>query len=131
MQNTSSAVMAQRVEAPDSLDFFPTPPWATRALCEIVLREFRLGAVWEPACGEGHMSETLREYAVSVFASDVHDYGRGQQGEGPRINCDDGACYEGGRLTAARLRIDGDQRSVDFLSVGRDLAPEWREGWRI
>jgi len=34
MQNTSHAVMAQRVEPHDSLDFFPTPPWATRALCE-------------------------------------------------------------------------------------------------
>src|SRR3546814_6501707 len=31
-QNTSHAVMAQRVEAHDSLDYFPTPPWATRAL---------------------------------------------------------------------------------------------------
>lgn len=33
-QNTSHAVMAQRVEAHDSLDDFPTPPWATRALLE-------------------------------------------------------------------------------------------------
>lgn len=33
-QNTSTAVMQRRVEAHDSLDDFPTPPWATRALCE-------------------------------------------------------------------------------------------------
>jgi hypothetical protein len=32
MQNTSHAVMAQRVEPAHSLDDFPTPPWATRAL---------------------------------------------------------------------------------------------------
>jgi hypothetical protein len=32
-QNTSHAVMAQRFEPLDSLDDFPTPPWATRALC--------------------------------------------------------------------------------------------------
>jgi hypothetical protein len=32
MQNTSHAVMAQRHEAADSPDDFPTPPWATRAL---------------------------------------------------------------------------------------------------
>jgi|tagenome__1003787_1003787.scaffolds.fasta_scaffold20922105_5 hypothetical protein len=31
MQNTSHAVMAQRVEPKDSADDFPTPPWATRA----------------------------------------------------------------------------------------------------
>lgn len=36
-QNTSHAVMAQRIEAKDSLDDFPTPPWATRALIEHVI----------------------------------------------------------------------------------------------
>jgi hypothetical protein len=36
-QDTSYAVMAQRIEAQDSLDDFPTPPWATRALIEHVL----------------------------------------------------------------------------------------------
>ena len=36
-QNTSHAVMAQRFEAKDSLDDFPTPPWATRALLEHVI----------------------------------------------------------------------------------------------
>ena len=34
-QNTSHAVMSQRSEPLGSLDFFPTPPWATRALCWI------------------------------------------------------------------------------------------------
>ena len=43
-QNRSSAVMAQRKEPPDSLDFFPTPPWATRALCERLASE---GIVFE------------------------------------------------------------------------------------
>jgi hypothetical protein len=75
------AVMASRTEALDSLDFFPTPPWATRALCELVLPAYGhslAGArVWEPACGEGHMAEALREYAAEVIASDVHDYGVG------------------------------------------------------
>jgi len=78
----SSAVMARRVEPPNSLDFFPTPPWATRALMEHVLLPLRLsrrqeGHVWEPACGEGHMSEVLKEYFASVAASDVFAYGRG------------------------------------------------------
>lgn len=36
-QNTSHAVMAQRYEAADSPDDFPTPPWATRALIEHVI----------------------------------------------------------------------------------------------
>lgn len=76
-QNKSSAVMARRTEAPDSLDFFPTPPWATRALLEHVLDLGSGTVAWEPAAGEGHMAEVLREYFPKVYASDVHDYGKG------------------------------------------------------
>lgn len=48
-QNTSHAVMAQRLEPHDSLDDFPTQPWATRALCEHVI--FRLGKPdWNKSC---------------------------------------------------------------------------------
>ena len=42
MQNTSHAVMAQRSEAKDSLDDFPTPPWATRALFEHIVDDGNL-----------------------------------------------------------------------------------------
>lgn len=75
----STAVMNRRVEPPDSLDFFPTPPWATRALFEHVLGSHRMtdATVWEPAAGEGHMAEVIREYVAEVYASDVHDYGVG------------------------------------------------------
>ncbi len=74
-----ASVMAQRREPPDSLDFFPTPPFSTRALVECVLGYERLplASVWEPAAGEGHMAEVLREYFGHVHASDVHDYGKG------------------------------------------------------
>lgn len=77
-QNRSTAVMQRRAVAPDSLDYFPTPPFATRALCEWL--EERLGrslstmSAWEPACGEGHMVRPLREYFRTVRASDVHPY---------------------------------------------------------
>ena len=76
-QNTSHAVMSQRVEANDSLDFFPTPPWATRALCEWLKDFDRLDrrTCWEPACGDGAMVRPLREYFCQVAASDVRDYG--------------------------------------------------------
>ncbi|MFZ4807501.1 MAG: SAM-dependent DNA methyltransferase [Hyphomicrobiaceae bacterium] len=72
--------MASRREAPDALDFFPTPPWATRALLEHVYpfqMTTALQTCWEPAAGEGHMAEVLRPYFRAVHASDVHDYGRG------------------------------------------------------
>lgn len=73
---TSSAVMQQRREPHSSLDDFPTPPWATRALCE------RLGdlsglTAREPAANRGHMVRPLSEYFDKVIASDIHDYGAG------------------------------------------------------
>lgn len=73
-QNISTAVMNRRVEPHDSLDDFPTPPWATRALMEQLhlLPETR---IWEPACGRGHMVRALRENFSTVIASDVHCYG--------------------------------------------------------
>jgi hypothetical protein len=75
-----SAVMASRREPPDSLDFFPTPPWATRALCEHVLKprfgDLKAFGVGEPAAGERHMSDVLAEYFGRVWCSDVFDYGQ-------------------------------------------------------
>jgi hypothetical protein len=74
-----TAVMAQRREPPAALDFFPTPPWATRALFRHVLPELGIGAigsVWEPACGEGHMAAVIGELARSpVVASRIFAHG--------------------------------------------------------
>ena len=82
MQNKSHAVMAQRIEPANSLDDFPTPPWATRALLEHVIKDlkslFQLTCL-EPACGAGHMAKVLTEYFNVVTCFDVHNYGFGQQ----------------------------------------------------
>ncbi len=87
-QNRSTAVMQRRsAAAPDTLDYFPTPPWATRALLRF-LKSAEMSAIcggrqyplelmsaWEPACGELHMSKVLKETFPVVRASDVFDYG--------------------------------------------------------
>lgn len=82
-QNTSSAVMAQRSEPDDSLDFFPTPAWPTRALCEHVLGHIDLkkSNAWDPACGELHMVKPLQEYFRGVRSTDIFDYGVGAEFE--------------------------------------------------
>lgn len=77
-QNTSSAVMQQRSEPHDSLDDFPTPPWATRALCDILASTGIITmTVREPAANRGHMAGPLSEYFYEVEASDIYDYGAG------------------------------------------------------
>lgn len=79
-QNTSTAVMQRRVEPHDSLDDFPTPPWATRALCEFLLGQGQALALLscrEPAANRGHMVGPLYEAFGHVIASDVFDYGAG------------------------------------------------------
>jgi len=79
--NRSSAVMQSRYWPKSSADDFPTPPWATRALCEYLARitdgAIRYQACREPTANRGHMVHPLREYFASVEASDVFDYGAG------------------------------------------------------
>jgi hypothetical protein len=80
MQNKSHAVMSQRVEAADSPDDFPTPPWATRGLIEHVLDDKNALAALtclEPACGAGHMAKVLKEYFGEVICADAYSYGYG------------------------------------------------------
>lgn len=75
-QNRSSSVMQQRSEPHDSLDDFPTPPWATRALCEWLNNKYRLSVMdcREPAANRGHMVKPLGEFFGHVDASDIYDY---------------------------------------------------------
>ena len=80
MKSKSYAVMAQRNGEAGGLDYFPTPPWATRALMEhVILTRNNVDGMTclEPACGEGHMASVLREYFADVGAMDIKDYGFG------------------------------------------------------
>ena len=78
LPNGHRAAMASRLEAGDSLDYFPSPPWWGRAFGDA---RDRLGlpgeTCEEPACGEGHLVHGLSDVFASVRGSDVHDYGRG------------------------------------------------------
>lgn len=86
MSNTSTAVVNRRYEPKDSLEDWPTPPWATRALVKHVLpfvyfgdhqkyySELKKMTVWESTCNRGYMVRPLREYFGRTIATDVHDY---------------------------------------------------------
>jgi len=73
--------IAQNTCLPSSrkgLNYFPTPPWATRALCERLAARLPIVlsglSVWEPACGAGYMARPLGEYFGKVHASDIVDH---------------------------------------------------------
>lgn len=57
-------------------DFYPTPPEATHAL---FTKEKFEGNVLEPACGDGAMSEVIKQYNP-VDSSDLYDRGYGAMG---------------------------------------------------
>lgn len=80
-QNVSTAVMQRRTEPHDSLDDYPTPPWATRALMPFLGATDALKSLScrEPSANRGHMVRPLSEFFGSVEASDIHDYGAGYQ----------------------------------------------------
>ncbi len=56
-------------------DFYPTPPWATEAL---IAREKFSGGVWEPACGQGHISKVFTAHGHEVHSTDILDHGFGK-----------------------------------------------------
>lgn len=57
-------------------DFYPTEPALTRALLKV---EPFIGSVWEPACGDGALSEILKQKGHPTVSTDLvsRGYGRG------------------------------------------------------
>jgi len=50
-------------------DYYATPP----ELVERLLERETFGKIWEPACGEGHISKTLKNHGYDVYSSDKYD----------------------------------------------------------
>lgn len=146
-QNTSHAVMAQRVESKESLDDFPTPPWATRALIEHIIGTEAVSdkTCLEPACNRGFMSVPLKQYFKEVTSSDVFDYGYGEISDflgrsykassfdwvitNPPFKVAEDFVREG--LRVARIGVAMLTRTVFIESVGRyerlfSVNPPWK-----
>jgi len=59
-------------------DFYPTPPENVDCLAHYI--DLSRHYVWEPACGEGHISKRLHLYSKGVFSTDLFDRGYGKGG---------------------------------------------------
>ena len=66
--NTSSDKLTSRNEDRSSFEFYATPPEATRALLSV---EKFTGDIWEPACGNGAISEVLKASGHIVRSTDL------------------------------------------------------------
>ena len=56
-------------------DYYATEPKAVELLLE---QEDFAPYIWEPACGEGHISEVLQEHGYDVHSTDLIDRGYGK-----------------------------------------------------
>lgn len=66
--NTSSDQFTSRNWDKASFEFYATPPEATRALLSV---EKFTGDIWEPACGNGAISEVLKASGHIVHSTDL------------------------------------------------------------
>ena len=71
---SGTSMSRERVEN----DYYATPPESTIALLE---REKFFGDILEPCCGEGHISEVLKDYGYDVVSNDLIDRGYGEFNE--------------------------------------------------
>lgn len=58
-------------------DYYATEPKAVEMLCEL---EKFAPDIWEPCCGEGHISEVLRNNGYNVISTDLVNRGYGHGG---------------------------------------------------
>tara|TARA_R110000796_G_C14545312_1_gene433337 strand:- start:1635 stop:2174 length:540 start_codon:yes stop_codon:yes gene_type:complete len=66
-----------RVESVRGDDYYATPFVATDALLSV---EDFVGSIWEPCCGEGHISRRLEEFGYDVESTDLVNRGYGVSG---------------------------------------------------
>lgn len=89
--NTTTNLSAQSIigggkkENRVELDHYPTPKEATIALMDFLHDECSFHFqdklnIWEPACGDGAISEVIKTYGHNVISSDLKNYGYGVTG---------------------------------------------------
>ena len=72
--NASYRVCNVRYKDAEPNDYYATEPRAAELLLE---QETFTGPVWEPACGEGHISKVLEAHGLEVRSTDLIDRGYG------------------------------------------------------
>ena len=72
MNNVFKSIGVSETAIREQNDYYATDPKAMHKLLE---HESFNEYIWEPACGEGNLSEVLKEYGYQVFSTDLIDRG--------------------------------------------------------
>lgn len=72
---TTNGFANNRTYERETNDYYATEPKAVEMLLE--LEDFTNSLVWEPACGEGHLSKAMEAKGIAVYSSDIIDRGYG------------------------------------------------------
>ena len=68
----TALVKAQKAHVRKAADFYPSPPDVTQALLDFLA--LAPGTyIWEPACGDGAMSEVLKAGGHEVYSTDLRE----------------------------------------------------------
>lgn len=101
-------------------DFYATEPKAVKMLLQMEKFE---GTIWEPACGEGHLSEEIKRLGYFVFSTDIVDRGYGD-GIVDFIGLENNEPTDRNIITNPPYRYADDFiiRSLEILQQGKKLA---------
>lgn len=58
-------------------DFYATHPKSVISFLDEFLKGHSINTAWEPACGNGNISEVLKEYGINVHSTDLVNRGYG------------------------------------------------------
>ncbi len=103
-------------------DFYATHPDTTKAFIERIRKDnIQISLnIWEPACGQGHMSEVLREYGYNVYSTDLINRGYGEVKD--FLTCED-KNYNGTIITNPPYKFAKEfaYKALDILCEGSYL----------
>lgn len=104
----------------ESNDYYATEPKAVELLLE---QETFSECVWEPACGEGHISEVLKAHGYHVYSTDLIDRGYGAGGV-DFLTQDPSRTFDGDIITNPPYRYAKEfvDKAMDLVGPGHKVA---------
>lgn len=103
-----------------SQDYYATDPKAMELLLQYEQFDHN---VWEPACGEGHLSKVLEQYGYNVKSTDIVYRGYGEQTPLDFLT-NDPLRFDGDIITNPpyKYALDFVQRSLEAVEPGHKVA---------